>query len=72
MGLGLQELQKGDSKAKELKQQKTNGYNKIDEIFYHQGLPFVLQAIKMELISCQHNNLLAGHFSIKKTLKLLT
>ena len=71
MKLRLQELQEANCKAQKLMQQKANGYEKIDEIFYHQSLPLVSKAIQTELISRHHNNLLAGHFSIKKTCKLL-
>ena len=69
--LRLQELQKANREAQELRQQKANSYEEINEIFYHQGLPFVLKAIWTELISRHHNNLLAGYFGIKKTRKFL-
>ena len=71
MRLRLQELQEANRKAQELRQQKVDGYKKIDEILYHQGLPFVPEAIRIELISRHHNDFLAGHFGIKKTCKLL-
>ena len=64
-------MQKADRKTLELRQQKANGYKEIDEIFYHQGLPFMTKAIQTELISRHHGNLLADHFSIKETCKLL-
>ena len=71
MKLRLQGLQKADRKALELRQQKAHDCKKIDEIFYYQGLPFVPKAIWTELISRHHNDLLVGHFGIKKTCKLL-
>ena len=71
MRLKLQKLQEVKSKAQELKQQKINGYEDINEIFYYWGLQFILKAISMELISCYYNNLLANHFGIKKTCELL-
>ena len=71
MRLRLQELQETNSKVQELRQQKADGYEEIDDIFYYQSLPFVLKAIQTELISHHHNDLLAGHFGIKKTCKLL-
>ena len=40
-------------------------------MLYYQGLAFVPEAIRIELISRHYNNLLAGHFGIKKTHKLL-
>ena len=45
MRLKFQELQEANSKIQELRQQKANSYEKIDEILYHQGLPFVPKAI---------------------------
>ena len=71
MRLRLQELQKTKSKAQKLRQQKANGYEKINKILYYQGLLFVPKAIWIELISRHHNNLLAGYFGIKKTHELL-
>ena len=72
MRLRLQELQEANCEIQELGQQKANAYKEIDQIFHHQGLPFVLKAIWTELISRHHDNPLAGHFGIKKTGKLLT
>ena len=71
MKLRLQKLQEADIEDQELRQQKANGYKKIKKIFQHQSLPFIPKAIWMELISRHHDNLLAGHFCIKKTCKLL-
>ena len=45
MRLKLRELQETYLEAKELRQQKTDGYKEIDEILNHQGLLFVLKAI---------------------------
>ena len=71
MRLKLQELQKANSKAQELRHQKANNYKEIDEIFHYQGLLFVSKAIQTELISRYDNNPLAGYFGIEKTRKLL-
>ena len=71
MRLWLQELQKTDSKAQKLRQQGWKGYKEVDGVLYHQGLPFVFKAIRMELINHHHNSFLVGHFGIKKTRKLL-
>ena len=71
MKLRLQELQEGNCKAQKLRQQKADGYEEIDEILYYQSLPFVPKAIQIELISCYHNNPLAGYFNMKKTCKFL-
>ena len=71
MTLRLQELQEAAREVQKLRQQKANGYKKIDEIFHHQGLPFVPIAIWTELIILHQDNCLAGHFGIEKTCKLL-
>ena len=65
MRLRLQKLQETDSKAQELRTK--DGYQDINGVIYHQGLPFVLKAIQTKLISRHHDNLLAGHFGIDKT-----
>ena len=71
MRLRLQKLQETDCKIQELRQQKADGYEEIDKILHHQGLSFIPKAIQTELISRHHKNLLAGHFGIQKTRKLL-
>ena len=71
MRLRLQELQKANSKGQRLKQQKTNSYKEIDEIFHYQSLSFVLKTIQRKLINYHNNNSLACNFGIKKTCKLL-
>ena len=69
MSLKLPELQETDSKAQELKLK--DGYQDIDGVLYHKSLLFVPKAIQIELIRRHHNNLLDGHFGIKKTHKFL-
>lgn len=69
MRLRLQEQKETDSKAQELRAK--DGYEEIDGILHHQGLPFVPEAIRFERISRHYDNLLAGYFGIKKTCKLL-
>ena len=69
MRLQLQELQESDSEAQELRTK--DGYQDIDGVLHHQGLPFVPEAIRMELISRHHDDPLAGHFGIEKTRELL-
>ena len=69
MRLRLQELQKTDSEAQELRSKE--GYKEVKKVLYHQGPPFMPKAIWMELISRHHDDCLAGHFGIKKTRKLL-
>ena len=69
MRLRLQELQETDSEAQKL--QSKEGYKEVKGVLHHQSLPFVPKTIWTELISRHHDNLLAGHFDIKKTHKLL-
>ena len=45
MRLKLQELQETNREAQELRQQKIDGYEEINEILHHQGLPFVPKTI---------------------------
>ena len=71
MRLKLQELHKAPSKVQELKQQKANGYKKIDDIFHYQSLLFIPKAILTKMISRHYNNPLVGYFGIKNTCKLL-
>ena len=71
MRLRLQELQKTDSEAQELRQQGREGYEEVDGVLHHQGLPFVTEAIRTELISHHYDDPLAGHFGIEKTCELL-
>ena len=73
MRLWLQELQETNSEARELKQQRLqNGpYQDINGVLHYQCLPFMQEAIWIELISRHHNDPLAGHFGIEKTRKFL-
>ena len=69
MRLRLQELQETDSEAQELRSKE--GYEEVEGVLHHQGLPFVPEAIRTELISRHHDDPLAGHFGIEKTCELL-
>ena len=46
-------------------------YEEVDGVLHHQGLPFVPEAIRTELISRHHDDPLAGHFGIDKTRELI-
>ena len=71
MKLRLQELQDGDKHARKLRaEQLAKNWQDIDGVLHHQGLHYVLEIIRAELISRHHNDLLAGHFGIKKTREL--
>ena len=73
MRLRLSELQESDPEAQELKskEQLPDGWEDIDGVLHHQGLPFVLEVIRTELISRHYDDPLAGHFGIDKTKDLV-
>ena len=54
-----------------MRQHGQKSYKEVDGVLHHQGLPFVPKAIRIELISRHYDDLLAGHFGIEKTRKLL-
>lgn len=60
MRLRLQELRESESEAEEM--MAKNGYQEIDGVLHHQGIPFVQEAIRTEIISRPHDDPLAGHF----------
>ncbi len=43
-----------------------------DGVLYHQGLLYVPEIFRTELISRHHDDLLAGHFGIDETRELIT
>ena len=73
MRLRLSELQESDPEAQELKSKEhlPDGWEDIDGVLHHQGLPFVPEAIRTEIISRHHDDPLAGHFGIDKTKDLV-
>ena len=74
MRLRLSKLQESDPETQELKSKKQlpNSWEDIDGVLHHQGLPFVLEVIRTELISRYYNDPLIGHFGINKTKDLLS
>ena len=74
MRLRLHELQAEDEQARKLRadqQLGQQGWDNIDGVLHHQGLPYVPEIIRTELISRYHDNPLAGHFDIEKTRELI-
>ena len=73
MRLRLSELQELDQEAQELKsmEQLPDSWEDINGILHNQGLPFVPEVIRIELISRHHDGHLAGHFGIDKTKNLV-
>ena len=74
MRLRLYKLQAEDEQTRKLKadqQLGQQGWDNIDGVLHHQGLPYVPEIIRTELISRHHDNSLAGHFGIEKTRELI-
>lgn len=72
MKIRLSELEDDNKKIKKLRSKRLcKGWKNIKEMFYYQGLPYVLKIICSKLISRHHNDLLVDHFGIEKTQKLI-
>ena len=73
MRLRLPELQKLDDEVRRIRatRELQDGYKEVDGVLHHQGLPFIPEIIRTELISWHHDNPLAGHFGINKTRELV-
>ena len=72
--LRLHKLQAEDKQARKLRanqQLGQQGWDNINEVLHHQGLPYVPEIIRTELISRHHNDPLVGHFGIKKIRELI-
>ena len=74
MRLRLHKLQAEDEKAWKLRadqQLGQQGWDDINGVWHNQGLPYVPEIIRIELISRHHDDPLAGHFGIEKTRELI-
>ena len=72
MRLRLSELQESNDEAQKIRAERPkNVYEEVDRVLHYQGLPFVLEALRIEFISRHHNDLLVGHFGIDKTRELI-
>ena len=72
MRLRLLELQESDDEARKIRAEGLkNNYEEVDGVLHHQGLPFVPETIRTELISRHHDDPLARHFGIDKTKDLV-
>ncbi len=67
--LQLPELQAEDQEAQKLREQglKDGWDENVDGVLYHQGLPYMPEIVKTDLIHRHHDDPLAGHFGIDKT-----
>ena len=52
-------------------EQPVKDWQDIEGVLHHQGLPYIPEIIRTELISRHHNNPLASHFGIEKTQELV-
>ena len=72
MKLRLIELEAEDSQAWKIRAEKlSENWEDSDRILYHQGLPYVSEIIRTEIISRHHDDLLASYFGIEKTRELV-
>ena len=73
MRLRLSELQESDKEAKLLRGSATlpEGWEDVEGVLQYQRLPYVPEIIRSEVISCHHDDPLAGHFGIDKTRELV-
>ena len=72
MRLRLVELQAEDSQARKIRAEKLGGnWEDSNGILHHQGLPYIPEIIRTELISRHHNDPLVGYFGIEKTRELV-
>ena len=72
MGLRLVELQVEDNQVQKIRAEKLGeNWEDSDEFLYHQGLSYIPEIIRTELISRHHDDLLVGHFGIEKTWELV-
>ncbi len=70
--LQLPELQAKDQKARRIREPGLKeGWEEIEEVLHHQGLPYVPESVRTKLISRHHDDPLAGHFRIDQTRELI-
>ncbi len=70
--LRLPELQAEDQEARRIRKQGLKeGWEEIEEVLYHKGLPYVSKIVKTKLISRYHDDPLASLFGIDKTRELI-
>ncbi len=68
----LPELQAEDQEAWRIREQGLKkGWEEIKEVLYHQGLLYVPEIVRTELISRHHDDPLAGYFGIDKIRELI-
>ena len=73
MRLRLSELQEKDKEAKCLRGSAglPEDWEDVEGVLQYQRLPYVPEIICSKMISCHHDDSLAGHFAIHKTKELV-
>lgn len=79
MRLRLSELQVKDLQVQKirsklgikLESRLKKDWEEIGGVLHHHGLLYVPEIIETKLVSGHHNDLLAGHFGMEKTWKLI-
>ena len=73
MRLQFSKLQENNEKAKLFRSfvGLLEGWEDVEEVVQFQRLPYVSEIIRFKVISCHHNDSLAGHFGINKTRELV-
>ena len=73
MRLQLSELQENDEEAKLLRSSASlsEGWEDVEGVFQFQRLLYIPEIIRSEVLSCHHDDPLAGHFGIDKTRELV-
>ena len=72
MRLRLPELQAEDKVAREIREKGLKeGWEEIDGVLHREGLPYLPEIIRTEIISRHHDDPLAGHFGVEKTRELV-
>ena len=68
----LHRLQTKDNQAQKTMVEHSEDWDNINKVLHYQGLSYIPEIIRTEIISRYHNDPLAGHFSIKKTRELVS
>ena len=72
MRLRLPELQVEDQVAREIREKGLKeSWEEIDGVVHREGLPYLPEIIRIEIINRHHDDPLAGHFGVKKTRELV-
>ena len=73
MRLRLSELQENDEEAKLFRGAAglPEGWKDVERVLQYQGLPYIPEIIRSEVISRHHNDPLAGDFGIDKARELV-